>query len=863
MHFKKGFSKKLLIIATVLALIAATCIPVFAQGSSSDAISIDTENYYIEKVTSPTSGSGEADGLGTGDRSQSYCWASATYGDFVYIGSGYNPIFGIYYRYLVGMGFTSDQSIAILNTVYNGAWDPNYTDMKPGIFRIDTKTGDVRMILQHETSDRCNGYRMAVEYNDKLYFVGYGITSTLVEIDPNNNDAINTVYKYTETDYSVLKNYACGVRGLVALDDELIMSMAQSENGKAVAKMFSSTNPSSGEWTEIADSETFDNLPALGRMDGISGGGIWDIVEFNGSIYVSMVTDTSELVDGVYVNTKRGFAVYRGDKVDGTWEFTPVIGDTSKGAKYPFGLGVGQSGAGNLFVFGDHLYIGGYNDPMLDLVVMMQGNLEYVYNDLKNPASLYRMDADENIEMVAGQANELFPNGPTGTVDGDVAGAGFNVPTTQYLWRFGEHEGKLYIGTFDQATLLEYFTRLTNGQIFNMSKDEVKNQIKEIINLIKAFVAAPPAVNSVNSLEGSSKSADLYSMREGLGILDEMQKLFDEVASEESIAKVVELHNKLQNIVDCLRNSIWGYIIPAEILDGIQEILDAMPIINAQYYLAISNMVRDAEEGFDLYVSEDGVNFDSITKNGFNDKFNHGIRTFNSTENGLFIGTANPFYGAQVWKLIDKTTDKEFEPTIKAVDENGEILSEANREELFDVIAVTDDSVTSIGLVNEYGLRISMKDVQRTDNGDGTATWTLQTALNTVGSGRTVYLMTAKDGEELAQTEASFTLDILRPVTTPVVFSATVDETAVVNTPFTMTAVTNQSVTRLVITNEFGLKMGQLSSSYVDMDDQRVWTISMRAGTAGASRHFMVAGRDAQGNLSETVSTNSMSITKI
>lgn len=57
--------------------------------------------------------------------------------------------------------------------------------------------------------------------------------------------------------------------------------------------------------------------------------------------------------------------------------------------------------------------------------------------------------------------------------------------------------------------------------------------------------------------------------------------------------------------------------------------------------------------GFDLYVTEDGTNFTKITDDGFGDPYNHGLRAFGITSEGLFIGTANPFYGTQVWKLTE------------------------------------------------------------------------------------------------------------------------------------------------------------------------------------------------------------------
>ena len=52
------------------------------------------------------------------------------------------------------------------------------------------------------------------------------------------------------------------------------------------------------------------------------------------------------------------------------------------------------------------------------------------------------------------------------------------------------------------------------------------------------------------------------------------------------------------------------------------------------------------EAGCDVLVSSDGVHFDALTRNGFNDKYNHGGRAFIPTDNGLFLGMANPFWGA-------------------------------------------------------------------------------------------------------------------------------------------------------------------------------------------------------------------------
>ena len=80
-------------------------------------------------------------------------------------------------------------------------------------------------------------------------------------------------------------------------------------------------------------------------------------------------------------------------------------------------------------------------------------------------------------------------------------------------------------------------------------------------------------------------------------------------------------------------------------------------------FLECAGYMKDAERGFDLYVTEDGVHFETITTNGFNDPYNHGLRTFASTEDGLMIGTANPFYAAQVWLLTDGNGTENSQPS--------------------------------------------------------------------------------------------------------------------------------------------------------------------------------------------------------
>ena len=61
--------------------------------------------------------------------------------------------------------------------------------------------------------------------------------------------------------------------------------------------------------------------------------------------------------------------------------------------------------------------------------------------------------------------------------------------------------------------------------------------------------------------------------------------------------------------------------------------------------------VRD-NMGFDLYQTSDGARFSAITTTGLDDKLNFGVRSFAATPYGLFIGTANPYYGLKIYRAV-------------------------------------------------------------------------------------------------------------------------------------------------------------------------------------------------------------------
>lgn len=84
-----------------------------------------------------------------------------------------------------------------------------------------------------------------------------------------------------------------------------------------------------------------------------------------------------------------------------------------------------------------------------------------------------------------------------------------------------------------------------------------------------------------------------------------------------------------------------------------KDIYDKIDWDGLKMYAYISDMVKNDKWGFDMLRTSDGKTFEVVTNDGFGDKYNYGGRSMVATEYGLYIGTANPFYGAQLYRLSD------------------------------------------------------------------------------------------------------------------------------------------------------------------------------------------------------------------
>lgn len=164
--------------------------------------------YTIDKVSHPTLGAGEVDGILTGDlqdRGQSYSWSMAEAGDYVYIGTCYNSTYYIYHNNVktsldamkkegkLDQNVDTSRAAADFVKVMFGTDTFDETPMSqwtPVIMAVNRYTGEAQVIFRERDIlkdypdifpgyppylkgvNYLSGYRMAFEFKGKIYFAG-------------------------------------------------------------------------------------------------------------------------------------------------------------------------------------------------------------------------------------------------------------------------------------------------------------------------------------------------------------------------------------------------------------------------------------------------------------------------------------------------------------------------------------------------------------------------------------------------------------------------------------------------------------------------------------------------------------------
>lgn len=764
--------------ATAMADDSAGLTPQYTYNSQND------NGMTFEKVSHADQGLSQADGVvdytgdgtiapytaglsttGNGDRGQSYSYAAASSGDWVYIGTMYGGlgVQAILNRDMTSLGLTSKQATALIQTMYAGNMYLGEPDGKSAggmLFKFNVKTGKTKILMSKSTGiDGGKGviptFRSAFKMNGKLYFEGMVMDTNnkdltqqeiqtamayqngfpcIYEVDPANNDKLTKVYDSVDVDgfRSLVKgNVFTSTRAIGSFGNTLIAGdLKPTADGKGKALLVASKTPSDpNSYKVIADMASFDNLPAIHRQDVNGGGGIYQVQEFNGKLYVVVCTgDTSTLNEET--GTMRSFAIYVGEnKGDSTnkadWTWRPFVGDTAKGAKYYYGLDKSRVSAGacTLQVYGDHLYIGDYNDVSSALQgFVTKSNFVTQATNLEQSVNLYRMDKNENVEMLVGDKNDTFPKGGSTGL-----GSGYDNHMNQYTWQTTVHEGKMYLSTMNTTTLLEPIAQFTNGDILNMNEKDWNNTVHYLrvflrllwgmgptdpasaiatqsndqnakvttqtmpstdnpealvdwarIQAGKDASAAQPQTTDAKSVSSakpiSLTAAQTKELVDGIkdgsivpgslaasGSSDEASQLFDinneldNLGSQLSDKGSADFANNYGEVTDAFFSI--ADIIPDK-FKGLYEMLVKLTSkANLKAYAKSLPYLAKSKRGFNLFeitdrsAANEGVTVGTVTDNGFGDPFNHGLRIFCDTDDYMVVGTANPFYGTQLWRV--------------------------------------------------------------------------------------------------------------------------------------------------------------------------------------------------------------------
>lgn len=758
--------------ATAIALssimISSPVLPVMASDLNPLYTYKGGNGATFEKVSHAGSGVETADGIvdyagnglispyvqgvseeGNGDRGQSYSYASVSYGDWVYINTMYGGlgVNAILSRSLNGM--TPEAAETLIQTMYNGhmyTGEPDGDTSGGMLVKFNTKTGETKILMSKTTDGIMPTFRSAIKMNNKLYFVGMVMDTNnteltkqeiayatavqngfpcIYEVDPENDDKLTCIYNCVDTNgfrKLVNDNVFTSTRAIGTYENAMIAGCLDT-NGVFLT---ASKDPSAGQdsFHVIADMDDLFNYPAYHRSDVNGGGGIYQVVEYNGALYVVVCTGTEDSKNEN--GTLQSFAIVKGvcngDVTDkDAWTWSVIAGDEADGAKYPFGLDSERISAGacTLQVYGDYLYIGDYNDVSSALQgFILKKDFTTQATNLDQSINLYRMDKNENIEKVVGDPTTAFPTSLTGLGSGytssDSGDSKMGTHMNQYTWQTTVYDGKLYVGTMDTTTLLEPIAQFTNGDLLDMSQDEWKSQLNYIRVLIELMTkknesestslnkAAAVSVQDEDktseevvqdAISDAQETAIASNVDDDIALTAEQTSELTQAVDDDQIESVdadvttdlTDMNDTMSEMTDLIDTTDTEAFAESysELVDQYDSVEDQLPEnLKGLYQTLVNYATRDniegllksvkylktSEAGFDLFEisnNEDGsVQVEKVTTDGFGDRFNHGLRVFDKTDNYWVIGTANPFNGTQLWRTanLEETSSTDSTP---------------------------------------------------------------------------------------------------------------------------------------------------------------------------------------------------------
>ncbi|MCL2785104.1 MAG: FIVAR domain-containing protein, partial [Propionibacteriaceae bacterium] len=583
----------------------------------------------------------------------SYAWCSELFhqndGDYLWVGTN---------RDLAGniLALAADPSPGVF-TVF-GIPEPS-GDMLGRIYRQRASDPDAPWELIYATPI-VSGFRRMIVFNEDLYVVGATTNTPLA-------------------DYSIVLRFAQGFkpgdkpeivlwdtirddtrehfRAATLFHDKLMIGTFDSKifttNGVGLRDLTPNTGNNAPGWDLFIDFRDYGITDA-----------IWDILEFNGSLYAFIAGEEMQDYQSAGDMQMRGFRVMKVTPSSSGLVVKEIVGDT--GAPYPFGMGLNKNASASGFLSTsfdqDYVYVTTFASGPALAIGMLKGYYREAFEKLFSPAQVYRFGADDIWEVVVGDttgANVAVDaaGNPVPYIGNQRGGFSLlpddrkNTSFNQYTWWMAEYDSKLYVTTWDMSTFKDQWPVYSNKYIDTLIPGANKILNTSYVDLARLHMLLRRDAPNVNWEKLAQDLDDYMVSLEGLDRTNQVALRAAIVGAIPIInsslpATSVDFRTANQLLVPIITNVVNGTE-PSEL--GAREVVARI----VEYFRFTSEYFADNTDpaGFDLFVSEDGVNFEPVTVNGLGDRSNYGGRIMVSSEHGLNLGTANPFNGAQVWRV--------------------------------------------------------------------------------------------------------------------------------------------------------------------------------------------------------------------
>jgi len=646
--------KKISSLIIAFLLFTSACLPigtfaVLATAGTPPAVRIsnpDTEGLVDGIDPNPLSGI-----------HNSYAWCAELFeqddGDYLWVGTN---------RDLGGLILFAAYGDAIDEAVYDafGIPQPDINDLGGKIYRYKMDAFEPKWELVWD-NPVINGYRKMVIFNGDLYVmagitnrVGYPMANySLIYRFPKNfkkGDAPQVVKWET----LVLGGLNPGdetpgleyYRAASVIGDYLYIGTGDGKvwrtDGSSLRSLTPRNFPLNINSSGSAKNFGWELVSNLAIVDG-SQAVVWDVIGFGGKIYA--------FVSG-FGTSGKGFRVYKLTQQGNNWLTEQIVGNGAD-ALYPAGIGLEKHVAASPFLSTsfdkDYVYVTSFADGPSFLGTLAVGNMVGAFGNIYQPAALYRFDENDNWEVVVGDADQATDSDGLFVPHVGSARAGFfpgsvgkaNFSSNQYIWWMTEHDGTLFASTWDMGVFRQAVNIglvYTAMQIFDDKFDETLPIITQVREGFKGLF--------LQDSEGA------YSVIEE--VADAITEFTDGVipATEDLLTRLeasLKTLNGVDSLVENLVTDIDELLGLADSRDMLERLVRFVGSVAAS---AVYLYDESNPAGFDLFYTEDGVNFLPYTVSGLGEASNYGGRVVLSTEKyGLFIMTANPSKGCQVWQI--------------------------------------------------------------------------------------------------------------------------------------------------------------------------------------------------------------------